>query len=116
MYSSHAGFGNCRMAAWRPHWQHSVATRRDTIMQSSTPTARKPIALVLGANGRFGAAAVQAFASAGWAVLAQARRKPDALPAGATHVAVDMDDAAALAVAAAGARVVVYAVNQPYTQ
>ena len=31
-------------------------------------------AIVLGANGRLGAAAVQAFAAAGWRVLAQARR------------------------------------------
>ncbi|HEU5297103.1 MAG TPA: NAD-dependent epimerase/dehydratase family protein [Burkholderiaceae bacterium] len=83
---------------------------------TSTTTPRKPIALVLGASGRFGAAAVQAFAAAGWAVLAQARRKPDALPPGATHVAVDMADAAALAAAAAGARVVVYGVNPLYTQ
>ena len=42
-------------------------------MQTAT-VARKPIALVLGANGRLGAAAVEAFAAAGWAVLAQARR------------------------------------------
>jgi len=39
-----------------------------------------PIALVLGANGRFGAAAVAAFAAAGWTVLAQARRAPAGLP------------------------------------
>ena len=30
--------------------------------------------LILGANGRFGAAAVKAFADAGWRVLAQALR------------------------------------------
>jgi nucleoside-diphosphate-sugar epimerase len=76
----------------------------------------KPIALVLGANGRLGAAAVQAFAAAGWAVLAQARRKPEALPPGATHLALPLDDAAGIASAAAGARVVVYAVNPLYTQ
>jgi nucleoside-diphosphate-sugar epimerase len=79
-------------------------------------TDSKPIALVLGANGRLGAAAVQAFAAAGWRVLAQARRQPDALPPGAAHVALDMADGAALAPAAAGARVVVYAVNPPYTR
>src|SRR5262245_9338426 len=86
-------------------------------MPTSTPSpSAKPIVLVLGANGRFGAAAAQAFAAAGWTVLAQARRKPDALPSGAAHVAVDMADTAALAAAAAGARVVVYGVNPPYTQ
>jgi len=32
--------------------------------------------LILGANGRFGRAACDAFASAGWAVTAQMRRAP----------------------------------------
>ena len=36
----------------------------------------RPTVLVLGAAGRFGAAAVQAFAQAGWRVLAQQRRAP----------------------------------------
>ncbi len=72
--------------------------------------------LVLGANGRFGAAAVQAFAAAGWAVIAQARRAPASLPPGARHLAIDLADTARLAAGAAGARVVVYAVNPPYTQ
>ena len=77
----------------------------------------RPIALVLGANGRLGAAAVQAFAAAGWRVLAQARREAvQALPSGAVHVGLPLDDAAGLAAAAAGARVVVHAVNPPYTQ
>jgi nucleoside-diphosphate-sugar epimerase len=80
-------------------------------------TDSRPIALVLGANGRFGAAAVQAFAAAGWAVRAQVRRAPaEALPAGATAVTAALDDTAGLAAAAAGARVVVYAINPPYTQ
>jgi nucleoside-diphosphate-sugar epimerase len=80
-------------------------------------TATPPIALVLGANGRFGAAAVQAFAAAGWAVRTQARRAPTGpLPPGATHLSLPLDDAANLAAAAAGARIVVYAVNPLYTQ
>lgn len=78
-----------------------------------TPTPR---VLILGANGRFGAAAVQAFAAAGWSVLAQARRAPATLPPGAKHLAIDLADTAALAVAAAGARAVVYAVNPGYTR
>jgi len=73
------------------------------------------IALVLGANGRFGAAAVAAFAAAGWTVLAQARRSPAVLPPGASHVAVPLEDTEALAAAAAGASVVVHAVNPVYT-
>ena len=75
--------------------------------------------LVLGANGRFGQAAVQVFAAAGWRVLAQARRVPAALPAAlpadAAHVAAALEDTEALAAAAAGASVVVYAINPPYT-
>ena len=78
-----------------------------------TPTPR---VLILGANGRFGAAAVQAFAAAGWSVLAQARRVPAALPPGAKHLAIDLADTAALAAAAAGARAVVHAVNPDYTR
>jgi nucleoside-diphosphate-sugar epimerase len=80
------------------------------------PSTQEKVALVLGANGRFGAAAVQAFAAAGWMVLAQARRKPAALPNGATHLAIELADTARLSAAAAGARVVVYAVNPLYTQ
>lgn len=72
--------------------------------------------LVLGANGRFGASAVQAFAAAGWTVLAQARKTPAALPAGARHVAVPLTDATALAREAGAAQVVAYAINPPYTR
>ena len=83
----------------------------------TTPTSTTPpTVLVLGANGRFGAAAVQAFAAAGWRVLAQARKAPGSLPGGARHVVVDLADTAALAVASAGPHTVVYAVNPPYTQ
>jgi nucleoside-diphosphate-sugar epimerase len=77
----------------------------------------RPIALVLGANGRFGSAAVQAFAGGGWRVLAQVRRAPAApLPAGATALNLSLGDTDRLAAAAAGARVVVYAVNPLYTR
>lgn len=72
--------------------------------------------LVLGANGRFGAAATQAFAEAGWHVIAQARRAPAALPAGAHHVDTPLADPAALAAQANGADTVIYAVNPPYTR
>ena len=73
--------------------------------------------LVLGANGRFGQAAVRAFAAAGWRVLAQVRRAPAApLPAGARALGVPLADTAALVAAADGASAVVYAVNPLYTR
>ena len=73
--------------------------------------------LVLGANGRIGAAAVHAFAGAGWRVLAQARRAPtQPLPPGATAIDTPMADIEALAARAASAHTVVYAVNPIYTR
>lgn len=73
--------------------------------------------LILGAQGRFGQAAVQAFAAAGWQVLAQVRHAPARLlPEGAAPVELPLADTEALARRAAGARVVVYAVNPPYTE
>jgi len=73
--------------------------------------------LVLGANGRFGSAAVRAFAAAGWRVLAQVRQAPtQALPPGAGALAVPLADTEALATQAAGASAVVYAVNPVYTR
>ena len=84
-------------------------------MKTPFDTTRRSV-LVLGANGRFGAAATFAFAAAGWHVLAQARRAPAALPRGALHVSAPLEDTDALASQAAGASVVVYAVNPPYTR
>lgn len=53
--------------------------------------------LVLGANGRLGLAAAQAFAKAGWQVLAQVRREASPeLPAGAIVLRHDYVDTAAL--------------------
>ena len=73
--------------------------------------------LILGANGRFGAAAVQAFAAAGWQVLAQVRRAPAApLPARAEAIELPLTEPAALAERGRGASVVDYAVNPPYTR
>ena len=75
----------------------------------------RPTVLILGAAGRLGHAAVQAFAAAGWQVLAQQRRTPlAALPAGATHITTALHDTPSLARQAVAARVVVYAVNPPY--
>ena len=38
--------------------------------------SNRPAVLILGANGRLGCAAAQAFNAAGWRVLAQVRREP----------------------------------------
>jgi nucleoside-diphosphate-sugar epimerase len=77
----------------------------------------QPCVLILGANGRFGACVTQAFAQAGWLVWAQMRRAPGALlPGGVTALPVPLADTAALAALAAGATVVVYAVNPIYTR
>jgi nucleoside-diphosphate-sugar epimerase len=77
----------------------------------------RPSVLILGANGRLGAAAVKAFAGAGWQVLAQARCQPGVpLPAGVVAVPAALHDTTALAAQAQGARHVVYAVNPVYTR
>jgi nucleoside-diphosphate-sugar epimerase len=76
-----------------------------------------PTVLILGANGRFGAAAVQAFAAAGWRVLAQVRRaSASPLPARAEAIEIPLSDTTALAARAAGASTVIYAVNPLYTR
>lgn len=79
-------------------------------------TTTAPTVLVIGSQGRLGNAAVQAFASAGWQVLAQARRPHTALPPGARALAIDLADTAALARAAHGAQVLLYAANPDYTR
>ena len=73
--------------------------------------------LILGANGRMGLAAAQAFAAAGWVVLAQTRRAlASGMPAGAQAVRAGLDDVDALVRSAAGVSAVVYAVNPEYTR
>lgn len=72
--------------------------------------------LVLGARGRFGHAATQAFAEAGWRVIAQCR--PGVTPppdARVQWMAADLQQSQALLAAAQGAAVVVHALNPPYT-
>jgi nucleoside-diphosphate-sugar epimerase len=76
--------------------------------------------LILGARGRFGRAAAQAFGDAGWRVLAQIRPNSKA-PAehplhGRAHwVAADPNDLDTLVAQARGACVVVNALNPTYT-
>ena len=83
-------------------------------MTSPLPTPRRTV-LILGANGRLGCAAAQAFDAAGWRVLAQVRREPSPdLPVGVCLVQAALSDLDALGAAAAGASVLVHAVNPPY--
>lgn len=73
--------------------------------------------LILGANGRLGQAATQAFSAAGWRVLAQLRRAPVApLPAHVTALQCALADTVRISEQAAGARVVLHAVNPPYSR
>ncbi len=72
--------------------------------------------LILGANGRFGRAAVAAFAAAGWRVRAQTRRAGAPWPMGVEEWRCDALDAPAVARAADGAAVVVNGLNPLYTE
>ncbi len=107
-----------------PHGQAQGASRSD-------PSASHGrAALVLGANGRFGSAAVEAFARAGWNVIAQVRRAPaHPWPQGVTVLEAGISDASELAAAlvtltnpdnlSSGAidpPVLVHAINPVYTQ
>jgi nucleoside-diphosphate-sugar epimerase len=82
----------------------------------STSTARRQV-LVLGANGHIGQACVQAFAAAGWHVVAQVRRPPATpFPAGVRTLQCDALDSAAIIHGAAGSAIVVNGLNPPYTR
>lgn len=70
--------------------------------------------IVLGAKGRFGRAAVTAFAEAGWEVTVFGRKWKGDAPDGVRRVTGDAKDAAALCAACAGQDVIVNAVNPPY--
>lgn len=72
--------------------------------------------LILGANGRFGRAATQAFAQKGWDVRAASRTGEGAHAAGVRGVACDVSDRKAVIEAAKGADVIVHAINPPYPE
>ena len=77
----------------------------------------RPHLLILGANGRLGLAAAQAFAARGWQDTAALRGTPaPGLPAGVRICRAALQDSDALARAAHGARWVLHAVNPPYTR
>lgn len=72
--------------------------------------------LILGARGRFGRAAAQAFCDAGWRVIRQCRPGVMAPPDPRVQwLNVDLQQTLALQAAAQGAAVVVNALNPPYT-
>ena len=83
---------------------------------TAAPASTRTV-LVLGANGRFGLAAAQAFASAGWHVLAQVRRDAAAgMPAGAEIVRAPLDAVADTLRERPAPEVVVHAINPIYTR
>ena len=76
----------------------------------------RPTVLILGARGRFGAAAVTAFAEAGWQVLAQCRPgRSGPSRSGVCWLPLAPDDTPPLAAAARGATVVVHGLSPLYT-
>ena len=80
-------------------------------MNSQTPSV-----LILGANGRLGAAATLAFAAAGWHVRAQSRQARSDWPEGVQAVLADALQPEALCHAALGVDVIVNALNPVYTE
>ena len=73
--------------------------------------------LILGAAGRLGRAAAEAFRDAGWSVDSQVRaRSARNVAAGTRPVEIDANDAPSIVEAANGADVVLHALNPPYPQ
>src|SRR5215510_5002097 len=73
--------------------------------------------LVLGAAGRLGRIAAEAFRNAGWTVASLARgRSIHNIASGTEPVEVDIRDLGAVTAAASGADVILNALNPPYTQ
>ena len=91
--------------------EHPDRLERNMQTNKLQPPTRKVV--VLGARGRLGWAVVQAFAQAGWLVVAQVR--PGATPReampGVEWLQSDVHDMPKLAAIAQGARVVVHAMN-----
>jgi nucleoside-diphosphate-sugar epimerase len=95
--------------------RHAVAATPGTRTMSSA--ANHPTVLVLGANGRFGLAAAQAFDAAGWTVIAHVRRDAAAgMPARARLVRGVVADLQSLLAGDAAPSVVVHALNPIYTR
>ena len=80
-------------------------------------SAPRSTVLVLGANGRFGLAAAQAFAAAGWTVLAQVRRDAaPGMPANARLIRGALADLPAALAGFDATSVVVHGLNPIYTR
>ncbi|MDA0369026.1 MAG: NAD(P)H-binding protein [Proteobacteria bacterium] len=84
-------------------------------MTTTAPHQTPRTVLILGANGRFGRAAVGAFRAAGWQVRAFVR-PGRTLPSDVVRIEGDAFQAADVAAAAQGADVIVHALNPPYTK
>ena len=79
---------------------------------SSSPTV-----LILGANGRFGLAAAHAFDAAGWRVIASLRRaSAEGMPSRVQVIRTPIEQTERMAGEAAGAQVVVHALNPVYAR
>ncbi|WP_158598078.1 NAD-dependent epimerase/dehydratase family protein [Noviherbaspirillum saxi] len=83
-------------------------------MQANSPSS----VLILGANGRFGRVAVEAFSRAGWHVIAQSRSAPsEALPRNAVPLVCEALDTDRIHGACTGKiQVIVNALNPAYTK
>lgn len=83
----------------------------------SVDTGEPRKVLILGANGRFGAAALHAFVNAGWQVVAQTRRAPSTPgPAQVQALVSSLHPIDTIVNAARGATHVVHALNPAYTE
>ncbi|MEM8749685.1 MAG: NAD(P)H-binding protein [Pseudomonadota bacterium] len=79
--------------------------------------AKRATVIIVGANGRFGRAALTAFHDAGWHIKAFARSRPAAgapRMTGVEYIAGNAMNGAELAKACVGADVIVNALNPPY--
>lgn len=86
-------------------------------LASKTNNAQSPSVLVLGAKGRLGKAAVEAFAAAGWRVIAQARSASHDKPGqNMEFLQCDVLDTTRILAAVPRVDVVVHAVNPDYTR
>lgn len=90
---------------------------------SKANTTQPPSVLVLGAKGRLGQAAVDAFAAAGWRVTAQARSanpanlaSPDRPRQDISFIQCDVLDTASILAAVPSVDVVIHAVSPDYTR
>ena len=84
---------------------------------ASADSLPHPRILVLGATGRLGRAAAQAFRAAGWSVASLVRASAgNAIAPGTEPIEVDARDTAAVIEAARGADVVLNSLNVPFTQ